>query len=192
MTAPGSCWIWAVGIAGRTQRCAGRPETGTRPGAGSRAVSHAGRPAPYPVLVQRRPHEARQLVQVPPHAGARPRLPDRRRPRRHLHVLPPGRHRHPGQPGPAASADGTIEDCHDADITPEHDHPALVRRTARPGLRHPRLLRQRPGPSRSGKPAATKQASPRPGTAYRSSNPKAGPTGSASTTPNTRPSLRRE
>jgi len=43
-------------------------------------------------------------------------------------------------------ADGTIGDRHDADITPGDDHPALVRRTAGPGPRHLRLLRQRPDP----------------------------------------------
>ena len=57
-------------------------------------------------------------MQVPPHAGPRPWLPDRRRPRRDVHVLPAGRHDDPGQ-STAAQADGTIEDRHDADITPD-------------------------------------------------------------------------
>ena len=54
------------------------------------------RPAPHPVLEQRRPHEAGQPgqpVQIPPHAGSRARLPDRRGPRRDLCLLPAGRHR---------------------------------------------------------------------------------------------------
>ena len=65
-----------------------------------------GRPAPHPVLVQRRPDQTGQpdqLVQIPPHAGPRPRVPDRRRPRRHVHLLPPGRHRHPASPALPAS-----------------------------------------------------------------------------------------
>ena len=38
-------------------------------------------------------------------------------PRRRVHLLPAGRHGHPAQPRPAP-ARRTIEDCHDADITP--------------------------------------------------------------------------
>src|SRR5271165_5174264 len=65
-----------------------------------------GRPAPHPVLVPRRPHQPGQPdqpVQVPPHARPRPRVPDRRRPRRYVHFLPARRHRHPGRPAPAAT-----------------------------------------------------------------------------------------
>ena len=62
------------------------------------------RPAPHHVLEPRRPDQPGQpgqLVQSPPHAGARARLPDRRAAGRRLRLLPPRRHRAAGQPGPA-------------------------------------------------------------------------------------------
>ncbi len=58
------------------------------------------------------------LCKVPPPAGPRPRVPDRRRPRRDRHLLPAGRHADPGQPA-ATRPPGTIDDCHDAGITAE-------------------------------------------------------------------------
>ena len=63
-------------------------------------------------------------------------------------VIPPS----PALPQP----DGIIDGCHDAEHHARHDHPALVRRAPRPGLRHLHLFRQRriPGPpARPGSPA---------------------------------------
>ena len=101
-----------------------------------------------------------QPLQIPPHAGARPRLPDRHHPRRHLRLLPVRWHRHPAQPRPARPRRhhrGLSRRRHH----PRHDHPAVVRREARPGSRHLRLLRQRPHrpgtagqPDQAGEPAA--------------------------------------
>ncbi len=65
------------------------------------------------------PGQPGQPVQLPPHAGPRARVPDRRAAGRHVRLLPPGRHRPPGQPRPAAARRHASSDCHDADITPD-------------------------------------------------------------------------
>ena len=80
------------------------------------------RPAPHPALDQRRPHrpgQPDQPVPLSPQAGPRPRLPHRRPARRrHVHVLPPGRHAPAVQP-PLPEPDGPIDQAHDAAITPD-------------------------------------------------------------------------
>ena len=82
-----------------------RPRTGPLPVPVPGLRVPAGRPAPHPVLGQRRPHrpgQPDQLVPLPPQGGARPRLPHRRPARRRrLRVLPPGRHPAAVQPAPA-------------------------------------------------------------------------------------------
>ena len=146
-TAPGSCWTLAVGAGGRTRRCAGRPENGTSAGAGSRAVSPAGSTCTtsssganggrtnldnlisfckyHHMLV----HERGYLI-----AAARDGT---------LRLLPARRRGHPAQSA-AAAARG-----HDRGLPRRrdhrgYDHPAVVRRAARPGPRHLRLPGQRP------------------------------------------------
>ena len=89
---------------------------------------------------------------------------------------------------PLPPPDGTIESCHDAGITPEHDHPALVRRAAQPGRRHLHLPGQRPHLRRKNSRTKTRPTTPgSSGPANGSSNP---PTGSG-TSRNTPPPDRR-
>ena len=71
--------------------------------------------------------------------------------RGYLIAAPPGGgfsfYRPDGSPLPASpplpEPDGPIDQAHDADDHPGHDHPALVRRAPRPEPRHLGLLRQR-------------------------------------------------
>ena len=98
-----------------------RPGTGRLPVPvpGLRVPPH--RPAPHPALGQRRPHrpgQPDQLVPLAPQGGPRPRLPHRRPARRHLRVLPPGRHPAAACP-PLPAPQGGIGTAHDADITPD-------------------------------------------------------------------------
>ena len=83
---------------------------------------------------------------------------------------------------PLPQADGTIGDCHDADITTETIAPAWYgERLDLDYAIYVCLANAQTKEERQ--PTATKQASLGPGTGYRSSNRRAGRTGSASTTP---------
>jgi hypothetical protein len=132
-----------------------RPRPRPRPLPLPRLRSPPHRPAPHPVLGQRRTHRPGQPDQPlpsPPHAHPRPRLPHRHRTRRRVHLLPARRHPAPAQspaPGPRRDHRRLPRRRHH----PGHHHPALVRRKARPGLRHLHQLRQRRLPSPPRQPA---------------------------------------
>jgi len=126
-----------------------RPGTGHVPVPVPRLRVPAGRPAPHPVLEPRRPHrpgQPDQPLQIPPPAGPRARLSDRRETRRQLRLLPARWHR------PAAQPASLETRGHDRGLPRRrdhrgHDHPAVVRRAARPGPRHLHLPGQRPQPA---------------------------------------------
>jgi hypothetical protein len=82
--------------------------------------------------------------------------------------------------------EGTIGDCHDADITPDTIIPPWY--GERLNLDHAiYICFANAGPNSNAKPIGTRPASPQPGIASGSSDRKAGPTGYASTTPSTPP-----
>ena len=154
-----------------------------RPGAGRLPVPVPGlrvppdRPAPHPALGQRRPHRPGQPGQplpLPPQAGPRPRLPHRRPARRHLRVLPPGRHPAAAQPAPARTR------------RPDRPHP---RRRDHPGHDHPALVRRapRPEPTSKNKPTGSRPRSRSSGRTHVAATSATRPTTSAAITTNTRP-----
>ena len=104
-------------------------------------------------------------------------------PRRHLRLLPPGRHRHPAQPALPEPA-GAIGDCHDADITPDTIIPPWY--GERLDLDHAIYTCLANARTAGGTAGQREQATGLPpAIASRSSNRRAGPTGYASTTTST-------